>query len=297
MSGAGGPAYLRSVVDRLAGGIGPRPYDDPAKLGEAAEYIAGELGACGLAVRAQEFRYGGRAYRNLAADLPGAAEPGRVLVVGAHYDTVGATPGADDNASGVAGLLGLARRLAGAPAGPTVRFVAFALEEPPAYRTRNMGSYHHARSLREDGADVAGMLCLEMIGYYADGPGSQGYPLPLMGLRYPTRGNFLALVGNRRSRRLTRRLAEGFRGATDLPLETLNAPAIVVGIDFSDHWAYAKHGFEAAMLTDTSFYRNPHYHRPSDLPGTLDYGRMAKAVEGLEGAVRAMGAGPAGVDP
>jgi Zn-dependent M28 family amino/carboxypeptidase len=284
--------HLRSVVGTLAGEIGPRPHSEPALLARVAEFIAGELRSSGLGVSFQEFSFRGNAYRNVIADLPGAADPGRVLVVGAHYDTVEGSPGADDNASGVAGLLALARAMSGARLPATVRFVAFALEEPPVYRTRNMASYHHARSLREAGTRVAGMVCLEMLGCFADGPGSQAYPFPLMKLRYPRTGGFIAMVGGRRSTRLTRRLAAGFRAATDLPLETLNAPAVVVGIDFSDHWSYAKHGYEAVMVTDTAFYRNPHYHGRSDRPETLDYARMAKVVAGLHGAIA--GALPAG---
>jgi Zn-dependent M28 family amino/carboxypeptidase len=149
-----------------------------------------------------------------------------------------------------------------------------------------MGSYHYARSLSEKGERIEGMICLEMIGYFCDQEGSQHYPVPFMNLRFPKAGNFIALAGNLRSRRFTRQMAEAFRKSTDLPVVTLNAPAIVIGIDFSDHWSFNKFGYEAFMVTDTAFYRNPNYHSPADLPDTLDYERMAKVVEGLAGAVR-----------
>lgn len=285
------PAYLRSIVAELAGEIGARPFRDLPRLEATAGRIESRLAACGLTVFSQSFVYDGRTYRNLVTELTGTEAPQKILVVGAHYDTVSDSPGADDNASGVAGLLGLARALAAAPLKKTVRFVAFALEEPPVYRSRNMGSYHYAESLKRSGSEVEGMVCLEMIGYFTDRPGSQHYPLPFMNRAFPKTGNFIAIVGNRRSAEFTRRLAEGFRSATDLPLSTLNAPAFVVGIDFSDHWSFGKFGYPALMVTDTSFYRNPHYHTPADLPDTLDYERLAKVVAGLQGAVEAWGGG------
>jgi Zn-dependent M28 family amino/carboxypeptidase len=199
------------------------------------------------------------------------------------------TPGADDNASGVAGLIALARELSGAPTARTVRFAAFALEEPPVYRSGNMGSYQYARSLHENHERIAGMICLEMIGYFRDEKGSQHYPLPFMSAAFPRAGNYIAFVGNLHSRSFTKKTAGYFQKATDLPVVTLNAPPIMLGIDFSDHWSFHQFGYEALMVTDTAFYRNPNYHAPTDLPETLDYRRMAKVVEGLAGAVREWG--------
>ncbi len=278
-------AYLRSIVTELAGEIGSRPHWDLPRLEKTAERIESRFAACGFSVTRQAFEYSGRTYRNLIAELPGTEEPEKILVVGAHYDTVSDSPGADDNTSGVAGLLGLARALAARPPRMTVRFAAFALEEPPVYRSRHMGSYRYAEILKRSRSHVEGMVCLEMIGYFTDRPGSQRYPLPFMGLRFPKVGNYIAMVGNRRSDPFIRRMAEGFRGSTDLPVVTLSAPAVVVGIDFSDHWSFGKFGYPALMVTDTAFYRNPNYHAPSDLPDTLDYERMAKVVGGLRGAI------------
>jgi hypothetical protein len=290
----GTPAYLRSIVEELAGQIGARPHGDLRRIAGAAACVESRLAACGYSVQSQPFVYAGRTYRNLVAEIAGTAEAQKVLVVGAHYDTVPGSPGADDNASGVAGLLWLARALAARPLRKTVRFAAFALEEPPVYRSRNMGSYHYAESLKRSGSQVEGMVCLEMIGYFVDAPGSQHYPLPFMNRRFPKSGNFIAMVGNRRSTAFTRWMAEGFRSATDLPLSTLNAPAAVVGIDFSDHWSFGKFGYPALMVTDTSFYRNPNYHEPTDLPDTLDFERMAKVVTGLLGAIEVWGGKPDG---
>ncbi len=280
--------YLRQVVTVLSRDIGVRSYRDTDRLRQAAEYISAQFGSFGYQVSRQSFPYRGNDYDNIIAERTGTSTD-RVLVVGAHYDTVRTTPGADDNASGVAGLLGVARLLSGMKSPMTVRFVAFALEEPPVSRSRNMGSYRYAQSLKEKKERIEGMICLEMIGYFSDRKVSQHYPLPLARLKYPSEGNFIAMVGSIRSRLFTRRTAVNFRKAVDLPVITLNAPPIVIGIDFSDHWSFGKFGYKALMVTDTAFYRNPHYHAPSDLPETLDYERMAKVVKGLAAAIEERG--------
>lgn len=278
-------SYLRLVVTTLSRDIGVRFYQDLERMQKTENYIESEFAALGYSVTKQAFKFEHKTYHNIIAELKGNDPEAGILVVGAHYDSVRTSPGADDNASGIAGLLGISRLLAGKKLERTVRFVAFALEEPPVYRSRNMGSYHYARSLHDSGIAVEGMICLEMIGYFTDREGSQHYPLPFMKLRFPKTGNFIALVGSRKSKAFTDILAAGFKESTDLPLVTLNAPAIVIGIDFSDHWSFGKFDYPAFMVTDTAFYRNPNYHAPSDLPDTLDYIRMAKVVEGLAGAV------------
>jgi len=280
--------YLHKVVTALACEIGVRSFLDRERLSRTADYISSQLASFGYAVTRQTFYYRGHSYDNLIAEIQGAPRTfmaERILVIGAHYDTVRTTPGADDNASGVAGLLGLARQLSGIRPEMTIRFVFFCLEEPPTFRTKNMGSYHYARSLKEKNDKVEGMICLEMIGYFCDREGCQHYPVPFMNLKFPRAGSYVSMVGNLRSRRFTHEIAADFRKNTDLPVITLNAPAIVIGIDFSDHWSFGKFGYKALMVTDTAFYRNPHYHAPSDLPETLDYDRMAKIVNGLAAAV------------
>ncbi len=278
--------YLKEVVTVLSRRIGTRSWRDLDRLREAADYISDQFASFGYAVSRQSFRFRGSDYDNIIVESAGAVSPEKILVVGAHYDSVSTTPGADDNGSGIAGLLGIAKTLAHADTPLTVRFVAFCLEEPPAYRSRNMGSYHYARSLAEKGEQIEGMICLEMIGFFSDRKGSQHYPLPLFKLKYPSAGNFIAMVGNLMSRELTRTMAAGFQKSVDLPVITLNAPAIVIGIDFSDHWSFGKFRYKAFMVTDTAFYRNPHYHAAADLPETLDYVRMAKVVTGLSAAIR-----------
>ena len=283
------PKQLRQWVEYLAGDIGRRPATRPDLLNKISVRISAELICLGYEVTHQPVPSRQTTLTNIIAAAPGSVDRNRpLLVVGAHYDTVSRSPGADDNASGVAGLLELAGLLGdNPPAG--LRLVAFCPEEPPAYRTNKMGSYVYARSLKDAGTEVGGMICLEMIGYFSDRPKSQSYPLPFMDLVYPDKGNFIAMVGNIGSALLTRRVKKVFAGATDLPIESLNAPSIVMGIDFSDHWSFNKMGFPALMITDTAFYRNPHYHQPSDLPATLDYPKMAKVVDGLAAAVRSLG--------
>ena len=282
------PDKLRRWVELLAGEIGPRPYSAPEKLKKVSDILHSRFSSLGYGVRLQKFTYRKEDYFNVVAASPGE-DPlekfsGPVLVAGAHYDTVSTTPGADDNASAVAGLMELARILSsGIPAG--LRLVAFCLEEPPAFRTRNMGSYHYASHLRKTGQAVTGMICLEMIGYFSERSNSQRFPFPFMKRMFPTTGNFIALVGNNRSRDFTMRVKEAFLQGSSMPVVTLNAPAIVIGIDLSDHWSFNKHRFPAVMVTDTAFYRNPHYHRPTDTPHTLDYEKSALVVDGIVNAV------------
>ncbi|MCL7488058.1 MAG: M28 family peptidase [Desulfobulbaceae bacterium] len=280
------PEHLKEWVEFLAVDIGRRPAARPDLLRKAADRISAELAYFGFEVSRQPVPYRQTAHANIIAAPPGSNDADQpLLVVGAHYDSVSRSPGADDNASGIAGLLEIARLLRAKPL-PGLRLAAFCPEEPPAYRTRKMGSYVYAESLKKANVRLKGMICLEMIGYFRDEPGSQSYPLPLMNTIYPKKGNFIAIVGNIPSTRWTRRVRKAFAAGTDLPAESLNAPAIMVGIDFSDHWSFNKFGFPAAMVTDTAFYRNPHYHLASDLPATLDYTRMAKVVDGLAAAVR-----------
>jgi Zn-dependent M28 family amino/carboxypeptidase len=279
--------YLKQVVAMLAGEIGTRSFRDLDKLEKIAAYISEQFASFGYKVSRQPFVFDGNTYHNVIAELTGNAGPGKVLIVGAHYDSVRTTPGADDNASGVAGLLGLARALAGTQPALTIRFVAFALEEWPVYRSSDMASHHYARGLKEKNERVEGMICLEMIGYFCDVAGCQHYPFPFMNRIFPKTGNFISMVGDLKSKAFTRKIATVFRQGTDLPVVTLNAPMIVVGIDFSDHWSFQKFGYQALMVTDTAFYRNPHYHKPTDLPETLDYARMSNVVEGLTAAIAA----------
>jgi hypothetical protein len=225
------------------------------------------------------FLVDGQTYNNLIVSFgPPDAER---IVVGAHYDACMALPGADDNASGVAGAIELARLLADAKLDRRIDVVFWALEEPPHYATDNMGSVAHAKSVK----NVRYAISLEMIGYFSDEPGSQHFPAPGMSMFYPTRGSFIAVVGRPADRALTAKIKGAMLGATDLPVYSLNAPAAVQGVDWSDHRSYWAQNIPAVMVTDTSFLRNDRYHTPRDTADTLDYARMAKVVEGVYAAV------------
>lgn len=284
------PENLRNWVEYLALDIGRRPAVRVDLLRKVADRLTEDFISLGYEVAHQPVPYKKTHHLNIIARPKGSIDqsPGQpLLIVGAHYDTVSGSPGADDNGSAVAGLMETARLLADNP--PTgLRLVAFCPEEPPAYRTKKMGSYVYASELNKHGAELKGMICLEMIGYFKDEPDSQSYPLPMMKTIYPDTGDFIAIVGNLRSIGWTKRIKKYFIQGSDLPIESLNAPSLVVGIDFSDHWSFNKFSYPAAMITDTAFYRNPHYHRMSDLPDTLDYIRAAKVVDGLTFAINAL---------
>jgi Zn-dependent M28 family amino/carboxypeptidase len=274
---------LEAHVSALSERIGIRGWQDTDKLALSADYIEKSLAEAGVVVGRQPFMYAGKEYENVIGEVSGR-EP-EIFLVGAHYDTVSGSPGADDNASGVAGMIEIARLAARNPLPLTMRFVAFCLEEPPAFRTSRMGSFVYAESLRKEDAQVAGMVSLEMIGYFTEKKGSQFYPLPFMRWHYPRKGNYIAFVGNIGSRGLTRRLKDAFRRHSELPVESLNTVSAVPGVDFSDHRSFWKFGYPALMVTDTAFYRNPNYHGHGDRASTLDYGKMAEVVLGLYGAL------------
>lgn len=284
------PERLRAHVTRLAAGIGERNVWRPAALEEAARYVESALGDQGLTVSAQEFTADGVAVRNLEAERPGASAPGEIVVVGAHYDTVMGCPGADDNATGVAGLLEMARLLNGRAHERTVRLVAFVNEEPPFFQTGEMGSLVYAKRCRERDENVVAMLSLETIGYYTDAPHSQAYPPPL-GLVHPHTGNFIAFVADLHSRGLVTALEEAFRRHADMPVEASSYPGWLPGVGWSDHWSFWEAGYRAVMATDTAHLRNPAYHTAEDTPETLDYARTARVVAGLAGAVLELAGG------
>jgi Zn-dependent M28 family amino/carboxypeptidase len=248
-------------------------------LERPAHYIAGAFAAHGLTPALQQFQSGGRTVSNVEVSSAHAA----FVVVGAHYDTVPGSPGADDNASGVAAVIELAGLLAKDKL--PLRFVAFANEEMPYFMGPEMGSWMSAHRARQRGERVLAMLSLEMLGYYSDEPSSQRYPPPL-GLFYPDRGDFIAFVGDMRVRSLVRRATRSFRRHAAFPSQGLAAPAFIPGVTRSDHWSFRNHGFPAIMVTDTAYNRNPHYHLASDTPDTLDYERLARVTLGLAGVLR-----------
>lgn len=271
---------MRRHVDVLAAEIGERNVWRPAELAAAADYIETTWREQGYFVQRQNYEVDGVTCANLEIERIGRVRPDAMLVIGAHYDTVSGSPGADDNASGVAALLEISRGFVDLSPGLTVRFVAFVNEEPPFFMTRRQGSMVYAARARDSSEDIRLMVSLEMLGCFSDVPGSQKYP-PLFRWFYPDRGNFLAFVGNFRSRAIMRRAAQIFRQQSDLPLEHLATLALIPGVSWSDHRSFWRHGYPAFMATDTAFYRNPDYHTSRDTPDKLSYLELARATEGL----------------
>lgn len=273
-------ARLEADVTYLAGFSPPRSSAQRASLGRAATWIVDSFREAGCQPHEQEFMVAHVEYRNVICSF--GPEDAPRLVIGAHYDVMDG-PGADDNASGVAGILELARMIsaAKAPLEHRLDLVAFTLEEPPHFRSEEMGSYVHARSLVAGGADVKLMISVEMIGFYSDEPGSQSYPMGVLEWLYPDRADFIGVVGELADRSSVARVKALMSVSDDLSVYSINAPALLTGVDFSDHWSYWQNGLPALMVTDTAFLRNPNYHRATDRPDTLDYRRMALAVDGL----------------
>jgi hypothetical protein len=286
---------LEADVSVLALEIGERHAGafHVGNLRRAEAFIHRSLTAAGLTVERQSYEVRGVTVANLIAEVAGAPdrEPaGReIVVVGAHYDSAEDTPGANDNASGVAAALALARAFGNAQVarpGRTLRFVFFTNEEPPWFQTDDMGSVRYARACRERGDRIAMMLSLETMGYFSDAPGSQRFDvMPPLRWIYPDTGNFIAFVGNVGSGPLVARAVGTFRETTPFPAFGCALPDVVDGVGWSDHWAFWQAGYAAAMVTDTAVFRYPHYHTAEDTPDKIDYDRMVRVVRGLEHVV------------
>jgi hypothetical protein len=272
---------LRRDVEELAGKIGERNLGRYEKYLAAADYIERRFAQAGYKPRRQAFEALGKTCYNLDVELAGTKRPEEILVVGAHYDSIVGTPGANDNASGVAAVLAMAKAFAGKPQARTVRFVAFANEETPFFYTPMMGSLVYAKRCRKDREKVIAMFSLETIGYYSDAPKSQWYPFPFS-LWYPSTGNFIALVGNSESEELVREAVGSFRRHARFPSEGAAMSSMIPGVAWSDQWAFWQEGYPGLMVTDTAPYRYPHYHAAADTPEKIDYDRTARVVHGLE---------------
>lgn len=271
---------LRNHVSQLAADIGERNVYRPAALHAAEQYIRQSWAEMNYEVQAQEYEVEGVRCANLETSVRGNRYPDQILLIGAHYDSVYGSPGANDNASGVAALLELSRLFQSASPSRSLRFVAFVNEEPPFFLSHQQGSMRYAREARRRGDDIRLMLALETIGYYRDERGSQRYP-PLFRYFYPDRGNFIAFVSNLKSRRQLRRLAAAFRACSDVPIQQAATFAWVPGVGWSDHHSFWQHGFPAVMVTDTALYRYPYYHSADDTPEKLDYETLAAVTLGL----------------
>lgn len=273
-------AELIADVRVLGGEMGERNMARYQQLIGAATFIEDSFSRAGLQSRRDSYELHGRACYNIETEIRGARP--EILLIGAHYDSVLGSPGANDNGSGIAAMLALARRFAGRPISKTLRFVAFVNEEPPYFLTEQMGSFVYANRCKARGAQIFGMMSLETIGYFSDAPNSQTYPALGLGAFYPTVGNFIGFVGNLPSRALLRHLLTLFRQHAKIPSEGAVLPSFIPGVSWSDQWSFWQHGYRGIMITDTAPFRYPHYHRATDTPDKLDYDRFALVVSGIE---------------
>ena len=278
---------LKKHIVKLAKEIGDRNETLRFKeLEKAALYIEEELEKAGCVVTVQEFKAEEHGVKNIIGEVKGSVLPDEIYVVGAHYDTC-FNPGADDNASGVAGLIEIAKSFKDKKPKHTVRFVAFANEEPPFFRTKKMGSLVYARSCKEKKENIKDAIVLESIGYFDNAPGSQKYP-EILKPYFPDTGNFVAMVGNISSALLVNKLKEEFGRHSKFPVESVSFFETLPAIGLSDHWAFWQAGYKAVMISDTAPFRNPYYHTDNDKPETLNYAYMAEVVNGLGKAITAL---------
>jgi Peptidase family M28 len=271
---------LRDDVQRLAGEIGERNMWHYPQLNAAADFIEDSFARAGLHPRRDSYELRGQACHNIDAEISGASP--EIILIGAHYDSVFGSPGANDNGSGVAALLALARRFAGKTSHHTLRFVAFVNEEPPYFLSGEMGSLVYAGRCKARGEKIAAMISLETIGYFSDAPNSQVYPSRALGAFYPKVGNFIGFVSNVHSRTLLRRAIALFRKHAKIPSEGAALPWFIPGVSWSDQWSFWKQGYPGIMITDTAPFRYPYYHSANDTPDKLDYDRFTLVVSGME---------------
>ena len=279
---------LTRHIHYMADEIGERNVIAYAPLQKTAQYVEDNFRTLGYEVKSQEYTVQMRKVRNLIAEIPGGAKANEIVVIGAHYDTVYDCPGADDNSSGVAALLELSRMLKDSHPARTVRFAAFVNEESPWFQTDDMGSLVYAEQAHKLKENIIAAISIETIGMYSDSAHSQQYPAGFKSL-YPSKGNFIAFIGNLGSRGLVRDAVRSFRASTKFPSEGSAVPAAIPGVGWSDHWSFWQQGYPAIMVTDTAIFRNPNYHQPTDKPETLDYDRMARVVHGLVRVVADLG--------
>jgi peptidase M28-like protein len=284
---------LRANVQKLAGEIGERNLWHYPQLNAAADFIEDSFSRAGLRTRRDTYDVRGQQCHNIEAEIPGNRP--EIIVIGAHYDSVFGSPGANDNGTGAAATLALAKRFASREAeqspprrtpNKTLRFVAFVNEEPPYFLSGEMGSLVYARRCKEHGDKISAMISLETIGYFSDAPHSQTYPSPGLGVFYPKVGNFIGFVSNVRSRALLRRVVTLFRKNAKIPSEGASLPAFIPGVSWSDQWSFWQQGYQAIMVTDTAPFRYPYYHSSNDTPDKLDYDRFTLVVSGMEKVIQ-----------
>ena len=267
--------HLKAIIET----DGYRNYKNINTLNTVSEYIFNCFKENADTVYYQDYQVNGNKYRNVVCVFNSKAT--RTIVIGAHYDVCGNQDGADDNASGVVALLELSRLIKGKSMNYRIEIVAYSLEEPPFFKTQDMGSYIHAKSLYENKRDVYGMICFDMIGYFSEVKGSQTFPLPLLSLFYGSKGNFITIVNKYGKGKFARRFTSSYKRNSVIRAKKFTGPRFIQGIDFSDHLNYWNYGYSAVFITNTAFYRNKSYHTSADKAETLNYVKMAQVIDGV----------------
>lgn len=278
---------LKKDVFALAEDIGERNMHRRGSMDLTVDWIENRAREIGYdpekhSYEIRDGQFAGRSADNIKLEITGTANPAEIVVIGAHFDSVHGSPGANDNASAVAVLLALTEWFRERPQPQTLRFLFFANEEPPFFHTHNMGSYAYARTCRQRGEDITAMIALDGLGFFSDEADSQRYPVPGLGLLYPDTANFIGFVTRLRDRNLLQKVSKSFRSQASIASEAAALPGFIPGVYWSDHWAFWEHDYPALLVTDTLLFRDPDYHTPADTPGRLDYESMARVAEGLK---------------
>ncbi|MDD5634074.1 MAG: M20/M25/M40 family metallo-hydrolase, partial [Candidatus Omnitrophica bacterium] len=280
------PERLKKHVYKLAHEIGERNIRNYSRLNEAADYITDQFRSLDYKVDFQVYRIRDKYFKNIIVTKDGNKRPDEIIILGAHYDSKN-NPGADDNASAIAGLLEIARALKDTKTDRTIKFIAFTNEEPPFFKKKHMGSMIYTKAAVKNRDNIKGAVILEMIGYFSNKPRSQRHPLGFS-FSYPTIGNFIGAMGGSKSKRILKYIVWSFRRATKFPIEWMVVPRLVLGVGMSDDWAFWKTGFPVVMITDTAYFRNPNYHKRSDTYDTLNYENMSQVVKGITASLRTL---------
>ena len=272
-------SHLRRSLELIINTTGPRTYNNVDVLDTVAERIRNEFQKNTDRVSFQNYAVEEKQYKNVIASF--GPEEGERIIVGAHYDVCGNQDGADDNASGVAGILELAKLLKDKTSKYRIDLVAYTLEEPPYFNSKQMGSYIHAKSLHDAHVSIKGMISLEMIGYYSENENSQDYPIGFMKWIYGNKGNYITIVQKSFCGAFAKQFKELSFENNSIPTKAFRAPSFIGGISLSDHKNYWKFGYSAVMVTNTAFYRNHNYHEETDKLATLDISKMGQTIDGV----------------
>ena len=277
---------LNRYIKIIADDIGEHNYIFYNQLIQVENFLNERLSQAGYAVKTQEYSVDGKVFRKLEIEIRGTEKPDEIVIVGAHYDSVVGSPGANDNGTGAVAILALAEKFATLKPKRTLRFVEFVNEEPPFFWSENMGSWVYAQRCKERQENIVAMLSLETMGFYSQASNSQQYPVNILKLIYPNQGNFISFIGNISSRSLIHQAIGQFRNSAQFPSQGVSLPNFIPGVGWSDHWSFWQAGYPALMVTDTAPFRYPYYHTQQDTPEHIDYYALTLVISGLESVIQ-----------